>query len=171
MAADVGSMFQYWKKFDLRRLQVSAILTFLALFFSGTSCYCTPECAGLFRADVKRKTALFALIVIRNWSLSCLCSVQSLISGGATAEQHSLRATPIWDQHRGQHWCLCISFSSSSSFYSLLSATRTTVLTCTETFNALLNRCSWTQAVTFSPSLMFYAACVDGRFVAAAPFQ
>ncbi|CAG02480.1 unnamed protein product, partial [Tetraodon nigroviridis] len=24
MAADVGSMFQYWKKFDLRRLQVSA---------------------------------------------------------------------------------------------------------------------------------------------------
>ncbi|KAL7828502.1 hypothetical protein SRHO_G00321360 [Serrasalmus rhombeus] len=23
MAADVGSMFQYWKKFDLRRLQVS----------------------------------------------------------------------------------------------------------------------------------------------------
>lgn len=33
MAADVGSMFQYWKKFDLRRLQVSAILTFLGLFF------------------------------------------------------------------------------------------------------------------------------------------
>lgn len=29
MAADVGSMFEYWKKFDLRRLQVSAILTFL----------------------------------------------------------------------------------------------------------------------------------------------
>lgn len=26
MAADVGSMFQYWKKFDLRRLQVSILL-------------------------------------------------------------------------------------------------------------------------------------------------
>ncbi|CAK6959569.1 Protein CASP [Scomber scombrus] len=51
MAADVGSMFQYWKKFDLRRLQVSAILTFFSAYFS---------------------------------------SVQSLISGGATAEQHSL---------------------------------------------------------------------------------
>lgn len=37
MAADVGSMFQYWKKFDLRRLQVSAFLTFLALF--------PPRCA------------------------------------------------------------------------------------------------------------------------------
>lgn len=24
MAANVGSMFQYWKRFDLRRLQVSA---------------------------------------------------------------------------------------------------------------------------------------------------
>lgn len=37
MAADVGSMFQYWKKFDLRRLQVSAFLTFLA--------FLAPRCA------------------------------------------------------------------------------------------------------------------------------
>lgn len=36
--------------------------------------------------------ALFALIVIRNWSLFCLCSVQSLISGGATVEQRRLRS-------------------------------------------------------------------------------
>lgn len=93
MAADVGSMFQYWKKFDLRRLQVSAILTFLGLFLQR---YVSPLLSGVcylvFGANIKRKLAVFALIVIRNWSLFCLCSVQSLISGGATAEQqHSLR--------------------------------------------------------------------------------
>lgn len=67
MAADVGSMFQYWKKFDLRRLQVSAFLTFLAFF--------PPRCALAplpgapspdLGANAKRKLAAFASIVIRN---------------------------------------------------------------------------------------------------------
>lgn len=56
MAADVGSMFQYWKKFDLRRLQVSAILTFLALFFSsGMSPYCAPARVASFRGECEAK--------------------------------------------------------------------------------------------------------------------
>lgn len=88
MAADVGSMFQYWKKFDLRRLQVSAILTFLCLFFRR---YALSRCLGVcylvFRLNARLKSALFALIVIRNWSPLCLCSVQSLIRGGGAAEQ------------------------------------------------------------------------------------
>lgn len=59
MAADVGSMFQYWKKFDLRRLQVSAILTFpgsflqryVLLLYSGV-CYpilgeCKAKASGV----------------------------------------------------------------------------------------------------------------------------
>lgn len=46
MAADVGSMFQYWKKFDLRRLQVSAIPTFLVLFLRR---YVFLLCSGVCR--------------------------------------------------------------------------------------------------------------------------
>lgn len=56
MAADVGSMFQYWKKFDLRRLQVSAILTFLVWFFpSGLSRYRSPVCVAWFSAAREAK--------------------------------------------------------------------------------------------------------------------
>lgn len=66
MAADVGSMFQYWKKFDLRRLQVSAILTFLGLFFQRYVLLLYPVCVVSFWVNVRRKLAVFALIVIRN---------------------------------------------------------------------------------------------------------
>lgn len=57
MAADVGSMFQYWKKFDLRRLQVSAILTFLVLFSSGLSRYRSPVCVAWFSAECEAKAS------------------------------------------------------------------------------------------------------------------
>lgn len=67
MAADVGSMFQYWKKFDLRRLQVSDILTFLALFLPAVRLLAACRRAlSHFWVHVKRKLAAFALIVIRN---------------------------------------------------------------------------------------------------------
>lgn len=55
MAADVGSMFQYWKKFDLRRLQVSAFLTSLARFCSGAPRFPSPACVAAFRATAEPK--------------------------------------------------------------------------------------------------------------------
>ncbi len=129
---------------------------FSAYFSSGMSARRAPACVALFRANVRRKLAAFALIVIRNWSLFCLCSVQSLISGGATVEQHSLCVshTDLGSAPRTALMFTCFSFLLVFfSFYSLLSATSTAALTCTETFNAPLNLCSWTQAVNFFPQL------------------
>jgi len=79
MAADVGSMFQYWKKFDLRRLQVSAFRLFYAFFLQRCVSPVLPGARWGVWGSCTVQLAGFALIVIRNWSLFCLCSVQSLI--------------------------------------------------------------------------------------------
>ena len=113
MAADVGSMFQYWKKFDLRRLQVSAILTFLGLFSQRyVSSTCPAACRLVFGANEPRKPALLALIVIRNWSCSAFVQFNhwSAVEGprsssSSRAAAPCVLASPIWDQHRGQHCC------------------------------------------------------------------
>ncbi|TSN21157.1 Protein CASP [Bagarius yarrelli] len=45
MAANAGSMFQYWKRFDLQQLQVSLSLTTLPRFLNAVSARFSPAAA------------------------------------------------------------------------------------------------------------------------------
>uniref|UniRef100_A0A0E9RHB4 Uncharacterized protein n=1 Tax=Anguilla anguilla TaxID=7936 RepID=A0A0E9RHB4_ANGAN len=66
MAADVGSMFQYWKKFDLRRLQVSAIFYLSGEYENLEDAPPKNETKCAFWGVLGNKISGVALIDIRN---------------------------------------------------------------------------------------------------------